>query len=82
MNNSEQTISFGGPIPFLKQKIQLSENTKDYPLEIKLQPLKETKTTFSFIPFLISFIISFILLFSVAGLFLRFMTKSENRDHK
>lgn len=77
----ESTVSFGGPIPFLKQEVRLSDNPKDYPLEMKIQSLKETKTSFSAVPFLFSFIITFFLLFSIVILFLRFITKGVERDH-
>lgn len=81
-SSNDNTVSFGGPIPYLNQTVQLSDKLEDYPLEVKFQSIKETKTSFSFVPFLFSIIITFILLFSIFSLFIRFMTRGVQKEDK
>ncbi|NHM29632.1 hypothetical protein [Neobacillus terrae] len=70
-----QTVHFGGPIPFVGQTVVLPDVDKQYPLEVKFQSPIKKKTDFSFVPFIISFIILFALLFSLISIIIRFFKK-------
>ncbi|SFA76422.1 MULTISPECIES: hypothetical protein [unclassified Bacillus (in: firmicutes)] len=73
----EQNVNFGGPFPFLNQKVDLPSNEQSYPLEINFSsPIKKDTDVKPFM-FLLSLSTFFALFFSFYTIIIRFFTKDD-----
>ncbi|PKG22169.1 hypothetical protein [Niallia nealsonii] len=70
-----RTLTFGGPIPFAEQKVELPTNKKAYPVVISFQSPLAKDTIFHPLPMVFTFVCFFLLLFAVFSLFSSYIKK-------
>lgn len=78
----EETMAFGGPIPFAEQRVSLPEDTNDYPTEITFQSPFEQATIIQWLPLGFTFICYFLLIISLYTVLSRYLTKPIQRKKK
>jgi len=76
----KDTLTFGGPIPFAEQKVQLPEKENEYPAEFSFKSPLETETKFHIIPFLFTLLCYFLLIFSVYTVVASYSKKAIDRN--
>lgn len=77
-----QKITFGGPVPFVEQSINLPDQKKSYPLEVKFESPSDNETKYKFSPFLFSYICYFLFLFAFYTIISRFFSGKQIKDPK
>lgn len=78
----EETMTFGGPIPFAEQHVSLPEELNDYPTEISFQSPFNQATSIQWLPLGFTFICYFLLIISLYTVLSKYLTKPIQRKKK
>lgn len=76
------TLTFGGPIPFAEQKVELPTKEQAYPVVLSFQSPFEKDTTFHPLPLFFTFVCFFLLLFAVFSLFSSYIKKIPKKKRE
>lgn len=78
----EQSYSFGGPFPYAKQNVTVSDDPSLYPKVIEFTSPFEVDTNIQWVPFLLNVLSYFLLFFSIYSITSRFINGRATRREK
>ncbi|MEK4199438.1 hypothetical protein [Cytobacillus sp. FSL K6-0265] len=78
----EQSFLFGGPFPYAKQSVTVSDDSSSYPKVIEFTSPLDAETSIQWIPFLLNILSYFLLFFSIYSITSRFINGRATRKEK